>query len=52
MTCKHKWDEFHMYEVLCSICRTCREYTSEDLINLEKKKKQLQEEANAVHRRA
>jgi hypothetical protein len=28
----HKWDEFHMHEVVCSRCRTCREYTLEDVI--------------------
>lgn len=32
----HNWDEFHMYEVVCSRCRECREYTKEDLDNLDK----------------
>ena len=27
---KHLWDEFHMYEVVCSRCRECRPYTDED----------------------
>jgi hypothetical protein len=40
----HKWDEFHMYEVTCSRCRTCREYTNEDLANLMQKIKQPIEE--------
>lgn len=31
---KHLWDEFHMYEVVCSRCRECRPYTDEDRANL------------------
>lgn len=37
----HVWDEFHMYDVVCSRCGTCREYTTEDLWNLELKKRGL-----------
>lgn len=33
----HIWDEFHLHEVVCSRCRTCREYTEEDEINFDKK---------------
>ena len=31
----HKWDEFHIHDVVCSRCRICREYTDEDKKNLE-----------------
>lgn len=34
----HKWDEFHVYEVVCSRCRTCRQYTEIDEKNFERKK--------------
>jgi Prophage protein (DUF1660) len=32
----HRWDEFHMYDVVCSRCRTCREWTEEDEKNFRK----------------
>jgi ribonuclease HI len=32
--CEHKWDEFRLYEVVCSRCLACREYTPEDERNL------------------
>jgi len=34
----HKFDEFHIHEVVCSRCRICREYTEEDEANLQNKK--------------
>ena len=26
----HRWNEYHCYEVVCSRCRVCREWTKED----------------------
>jgi hypothetical protein len=26
----HKWDEFHVHEIVCSRCRLCREWTDRD----------------------
>ena len=28
--CKHDFSEYHLYEVVCIHCRTCRPYTQED----------------------
>lgn len=34
----HRWDEFHMYDVLCSRCYQCRPWTHEDELAFEKTK--------------
>ncbi len=47
----HKWDEFHMYEVVCSRCRLCRPYTEEDNANLECKQR-AREDSGERHVRA
>lgn len=33
----HKWDEFHMYDVVCSRCYTSRAWTEEDEENYDRK---------------
>jgi len=32
----HCWNEYHLYEVVCSRCRTCREWTTGDAENFDK----------------
>jgi len=46
----HKWDEYHIHEVVCSRCRLCREYTEEDMIKPTKvDKARLHERTHARH---